>query len=130
MGLLSERQQRARAIADELQAQGATITSALPLEDGQPLRFWVDDYKKKRALQALADAGYAPIFLGMTPQVDTASYKMSLVNSFLVELPAERQVVHDSQTIRGEIAKPEKTDVEREGMRRYLGLDFKEKKSK
>jgi hypothetical protein len=74
---LTPRQETAARLTRELQALGATVTNVLPLEDGKNLRFWIDDYRKKEVLQQLKDAGYdEPIFLGMSPQICTATYSM------------------------------------------------------
>jgi hypothetical protein len=116
---LSERQQTAERLTRELQALGATVVSA-PGSDR--LQFWVDDYKKREVLQQLADAGHEPIFTGMTPQVDVKTYSMGLVNSFEINLPAERQPVTDDRTIRGELASSaSKPSYETEQLMRYLG---------
>jgi hypothetical protein len=91
---LTERQQLAQRLTRELQAFGATVTNVLPLADGQNLRFWIDDYRKKEVLQQLKDGGYdEPIFLGMSPQICTQSYSMGLVNNFELPIAAERQEV-------------------------------------
>jgi len=120
--VLNERERKAATLVRELSQLGATVTTVLPLADGQHLRFWVSDYKKREVLTALADAGYEANFLGMIMQPDVATYSMGLVNSFEVPIARERQLIIDDRTIRGEIAKPAKTDVELQGMRRYLGL--------
>jgi hypothetical protein len=95
MALLNnKRQETAQRLTRELQAFGATVTSVLPLADGQNLRFWVSDYKKNELLQQLKDAGYdAPVFLGMSPQLCIESYSMGLVNNFELPLSAERQEI-------------------------------------
>jgi hypothetical protein len=91
---LSERQKTAERLTRELQSLGATVTNVLPLADGQNLRFWIDDYRKKEVLQQLKDAGYdEPIFLGMSPQICTQSYSMRLVNNFELPIAAERQEI-------------------------------------
>jgi hypothetical protein len=91
--VLTARQQKAATLTRELQALGATVTNVLPLADGQNLRFWVSDYKKNELLQQLSDAGYEPVFTGMTPQVDVQTYSMGLVNVFELPIAAERQEV-------------------------------------
>src|SRR5262249_44340574 len=96
---LTERQKTAQQISRELQGLGATVTSVLPLAEGRPLRFWVDDYKKREVLQALTDAGYSPTFIGMQPQVDAKSYSMGLVNNFELAIPADRQVIVNDRAI-------------------------------
>jgi hypothetical protein len=45
-------------------------------------------------------------------------------NTYEVNLEGERWPVVDDR-IRGEIAQPQKTDLELQGMRRYLGLEVK-----
>src|SRR5262249_54153085 len=97
MAFPSERQRTAQRLTRELQALGATVTNVLPLADGQPLRFWVSDYKKREILTALADAGYEPIFIGTGFQVCTATYSMGLVNNFELSIPADRQPIVDDR---------------------------------
>jgi len=94
MVALTQRQQTAQRLTRELQAFGATVTNVLPLADGQHLRFWVSDYKKNELLQQLKDAGYdEPVFLGMSPQMCTATYSMGLVNNFELPIAADRQEI-------------------------------------
>jgi hypothetical protein len=111
MALLSERQKTAERLTRELQSLGATVTSVLPLAGDKHLRFWVSDYKKNELLQQLADAGYEPIFTGMTPQVDVQTYSMGLVNCFELHLPREAQAVPTAERRRipdAELADPQK----------------------
>src|SRR5262249_13458177 len=108
MAFPSERQKKAAVVARELQALGATVTNVLPLADGQPLRFWVSDYKKREILTALADAGYEAIFIGTGFQVCTATYSMGLVNNFEIPIAADRQPVPDDRTIYGEVVDRQK----------------------
>jgi hypothetical protein len=96
---LSERQKAAERLTRELQSLGATVTNVLPLADGQNLRFWIDDYRKKEVLQQLKDADYQVVFCGMTPQLDVKSYSMGLVNVFEIPLAADRQPVLQDGTI-------------------------------
>jgi hypothetical protein len=91
---LTPRQELAARLTKELQSLGATVTNALPLPDGQNLRFWCDDYRKKEILQLLVDGGYQqPIFRGLAPQFCTGAQRLGLVNQFEVALPAERQQI-------------------------------------
>ena len=119
---LTPRQETAARLCRELQAFGANVTSVLPLADGQHLRFWVDDYKKKEVLQQLGDAGYEPIFLKMELQPDIRSYSIGLVSAFELPIAADREPVIDDRKVYGEIAKPEKPDYERQSILKYLGL--------
>ena len=96
---LTPRQATAARLCRELQSLGANVTSVLPLAEGQPLRFWVDDYKKREVLQQLKDAGYEPIFLKMEQQPDVHSYSMGLVNSFELPIAAEREPIIDDRAI-------------------------------
>jgi hypothetical protein len=123
---LTERQMVAARLTRELQAFGATVTNRKPLPEDEPLRFWVSDYKKREILQQLADAGYEPIFTGMSQQPDIQSYTMGLVNNFELRLPRDAQPVHDDRIIRGELAEPKpKSDVERQAILKYLGIGGK-----
>jgi hypothetical protein len=105
MVALTTRQQTAARLTRELQAFGATVTNVLPLEEGKNLRFWVSDYCKNEVLQQLKDAGYnEPLFLGMSPQICTATYSMGLVNNFELPIATERQEIpSDGRISRDEI---------------------------
>jgi hypothetical protein len=102
---LTGRQQTAARLTRELQAFGATVTNVLPLAAEQSsLRFWVSDYRKNELLQQLKDAGYEPVFTGMTPQIDVKTYSMGLVNVFELPIAAERQEIpSDGRISRDEI---------------------------
>src|SRR5262249_5331978 len=95
--VLTKRQETAQRLTRELQAFGATVTSVLPLEAGKHLRFWVSDYKKNELLQQLKDASYEVVFLGMSPQMDIATYSVGLVNNFELPLAAETQPIVDDR---------------------------------
>jgi hypothetical protein len=129
MALLSERQKTAERLTRELQSLGATVTSVLPLAGDKHLRFWVSDYKKNELLQQLADAGYEPIFTGMTPQVDVQTYSMGFVNCFELHLPREAQAVPTAERRRipdAVLASSEpKSSYEVEHVMRYLGMGSK-----
>src|SRR5262249_16745128 len=108
MALLTKRQETAQRLTRELQALGATVTSVLPLAAERQLRFWCSDYKKNELLQQLKDANYEVVFLGMSPQVDIATYSMGLVNNFELPLAAETRPIVDDRP-HGEIGKREKS---------------------
>jgi len=116
---LTPRQETAARLCRELQAFGANVTSVLPLADGQNLRFWVDDYKKKEVLQQLADAGYEPIFLKMELQPDIRSYSIGLVSAFELPIAAERQPIPDDRH-GGELTGKTKRSHETEEMLKYI----------
>jgi len=120
--LPNERQKIAQRLARELSQLGATVTNVLPLADGQHLRFWVSDYKKRDVLTALADAGYEANFLGMIMQPDVATYSMGLVNNFEVPIARERQPIIDDRTIKDTRLGSTAKDTELEAMRKTLGL--------
>jgi len=117
---LSKRQETAARLCRELQAFGATVTNVMPLAAGQHLRFWVSDYRKNVVLQQLKDAGYdEPVFLGMSPQMDIASYSMGLVNNFELPIAAEREPIPDDRH-GGEITGRTKRSPETEAMLRAI----------
>ena len=99
MAFPGERQKTAERLARELGQLGATVTNVLPLAAGQNLRFWVSDYEKREVLTALADAGYVPIFIGMSPQMCIKTYSMGLVNNFELALPADQPMLQQNRTI-------------------------------
>ena len=117
---LTPRQETAARLCRELQAFGANVTSVLPLADGQHLRFWIDDYKKKEVLQQLADAGYEPIFLKMDFQPDIRSYSIGLVNSFELPIAADREPIIDDRVVPKDDASRRAKDSEREAMLQHI----------
>ena len=125
MALPNERQRTVERLARELGQLGATVTSVLPLADGQSLRFWVCDHDKRRVITALTDAGYEFIFLGMIMQPCVVTYNIELVNSFEVPIAREQRPPIQDRTIYGEVSQPKRTDVERQSVLRYLGLERK-----
>ena|SRR5262245_46912016 len=120
--MLNDRQKTASQLARELSQLGATVTNVLPLADGQQLRFWVSDYKKREVLTALADAGYEANFLGMIMQPDVVSYSMGLVNNFEVPIARERQIIVDDRAVKDTRLGSTAKDTELEAMRKTLGL--------
>jgi hypothetical protein len=131
VALLNERQKTAERLARELGALGANVTNVLPLADDQKLRFWCSDYKKGKILTALADAGYEPVFTGMSPQICRDTYSMGLVNNFELDLPRERTpVADDRQPIGGELATKEKSSYEVQQIERYLGWPPSQKRKR
>jgi hypothetical protein len=111
---LTPRQETAARLMRELQACGACVTNAMPLPDGQNLRFWVDDYKKNELLQQLKDGGYQFVFRGMAPQFCTSSQSLGLVNQFEVVLPAERQEIAPGNRIpKDEIGRRREAEIQK-----------------
>src|SRR5262245_53020702 len=120
--LLSERQHTAAALARSIGAmEGAWVVSPLPLEDSKRLRFQVLDGDRNRVLQQLRDWNWEPAFVSVLPRVTFAG--MAAASIYEIDLPRERQPIIDDRKIYGEIATPQKTDLEMKGMRKYLGLE-------
>jgi hypothetical protein len=120
MALLTERQQTAAALAREIQRMGAFVVNPMPLPDDQKLRLQVLDANRQQVLEQLSQWNWSPTFYGTLPRICSDGWK--LASLYEIDLPRERQpVLDDRQTIYGEIARPEKTDVELEGIRKYLG---------
>src|SRR5262245_15428607 len=129
MMALSNRQQLAKRLADELgKYEGVWIVSPLPLDNTAKLRVQILDTECNAMLQIIRDWGWDPVFVSLSPQrVTYAGFQMAPV--YEVDLPRDAAPVPaDDRTIRGEIAQPKKTDVEIEGMRRYLGLTVPKKR--
>jgi len=121
---LSNRQQLAKRLADELaRFEDVWVTSPLPLQDGMRLRLQIADRVRNEMIQILKDWGYEARFVSVLPRVCPTGLMAACL--WEVDFPGDRQPIIDDRTIRGEIAKPAKTDVEIEGMRRYLGLEVK-----
>jgi hypothetical protein len=114
--------ERERASPSLIRRGGANVTNVLPLDDAARFRFWVFDYKKGKVLTALADAGYEPIFTGMSPQICVDTYSMGLVNNFELALERERTPIQDDR-IAGELGPREKPSAELLALRKYLGWD-------
>ena len=59
---LSERQQLARRLADDLdRMDGVWVTSPLPLDDSHKLRLQIKDIDRNEVLQLLRDWGWDPV---------------------------------------------------------------------
>ena len=122
MAVLTNRQQLARRLVDELSRfDDVWVTSPLPLRDGDRLRLQIADRVRNEMIQILKDWGYDARFVSVLPRICPTGLQAACL--WEVDFPGDRQpIIDDRQTITGEIAKPEKTSVELEGMRKYLGL--------
>jgi hypothetical protein len=125
--LLNNRQQQAQAIARELQKfAGVWAISPMPLNDSNQLRIQILEAScdRNKIFQAINDWGFGtPVFVNMTPRIIGSGMAMASVYEITIE--KVRQPVADT-TIRGELADPhKKSDIEIEGMRRYLGIGVK-----
>ena len=120
-GALSERQQKAKALAQAIESLGAWVISPLPLDDGKRLRVRIADSDKNRVLQGIRDLGFEPQFVTIAMRTDVATYSFIPACDYEIPLAPERQFVVDDRHT-GEIAKPEKPNAEVEGIKKYLGL--------
>jgi hypothetical protein len=122
--MLTERQKKAETLAHELRAAGAAVTSALPLADGAKLRFQVLDSIAEAVLADLRDSEWSPALVGSLPRICIDGMKAASL--YQIDLPSERQPIpNDRQTIQGERASREKTSIEIEALRKYLGMNPK-----
>jgi hypothetical protein len=123
--LLSNRQKTAQDLARSIGAMdGAFVISPSPLRDDvRGLRIQIMHPHCNRVLATLQDWGWKPVFAGNQPRICPDGWKLAAVYEIPIE--RERQLIADN-TIRGELAEPhKKSDVEIEGMRRYLGIGGK-----
>jgi hypothetical protein len=122
MAVLTNRQQLAKRLVDELNKyDDAWVTSPLPLRDDTRLRIQIADRSRNEVTQIIKDLGFDPRFVSVLPRVCSTGLQAACL--YEVDFPGDRQPIIDDRTIRAEIAKPEKTDLELQGMRKYLGLD-------
>src|SRR5215467_6447831 len=119
--VLSERQQLARRLADELdKLDGVWVTSPLPLDDNHKLRLQIKDIDRNEVIQLLKDWGYDPVCISVLPRVCSTGLMAACL--YEIDLPQPRQDIIDDRKIYGEIAKPDKSDYERQSILKYLGL--------
>ena len=72
MALLSERQQKAEQLSQELrQLFGIATLNPMPLADDAKLRFQVLDADRNRVVEQLCAAGWIPAFVSPLPKVTT-----------------------------------------------------------
>src|SRR5262245_9510793 len=110
--VLSERQQKASALAHELgKMDGTWVVSPLPLDDTRKLRLQISDIERNRVLQVIRDWGWDPMFVGVLPRICTTGLIGACI--YEIDLPRERAAVPDDrQKIQGEIASREKSSYE------------------
>jgi hypothetical protein len=107
MALLSQRQQTARALADELSKLGAFVLNPMPLDDNKRLRIQILECDRNKVFQAVSDYGFGvPAFVNMQPRITYNG--MALAAVYEIDLPRERQPVPDDRKIHGELATGEK----------------------
>ena len=118
--LLTTRQQMAAVLARELERlDGVWVVSALPLDNERKLRVQILDGVRNEVIQTIRDWGHEPAFVSVQPRIEHGPIVAACI--YEIDLPRDQQPVQD-RTIYGEIAKPEKTDREREQVLKYLGL--------
>jgi hypothetical protein len=121
MAVLTNRQQLARKLVDELNKfEDVWVTSPLPLRDGTRLHIQILDRSRNEVVQIIKDLGYDARFVSVLPRITSTWTQAACL--YEVDFPGDRQPIIDDRVIpKGEIAEPtKKTDVELEGMRRYL----------
>src|SRR5262249_3971327 len=120
--VLSERQQKASALAHELgNMDGVWVTSPLPLDDHAHLRVQIKDVVRIEVVQMLKDWGWDPVLLSVLPRMCTTGLIAACI--YEIDIPKPRQdVVDDRPRIQGEIASREKSNYEVEQVLRYLGV--------
>jgi hypothetical protein len=99
MALLTERQQQARALSDELSNLGAFVISPLPLDNNAKLRIQVlENCNKNRIFQAIADWGFGvPVFVTMLPRVTHVG--MAIAAVYEIPIPKAQQPIVDERRI-------------------------------
>src|SRR5262245_11372913 len=120
MAPMTEREQTAAALVRSINAMSGAWVVSTPQAD--KIRFQVLDGDKNRVLQQLKDWNWEPAFVSILPRVTFNG--MAAASVYEIVLPKERQEIPDARIAvpRDEVATPKKSDVEMEGMRKYLGL--------
>jgi len=96
--VLSERQQLARRLADDLdRMDGVWVTSPLPLDDNAKLRVQIKDIDRNEVLQLLKDWGYDPVCISVLPRVCTTGLIAACL--YEIDLPQPRQEIVDDRAI-------------------------------
>ena len=118
--VLSERQQLAKRLADELgKMDGAWVTSPLPLDDNAKLRVQIKDRDRNCIIQLVRDWGYEPVLITVLPRVCLTGLIAACL--YEIDLPKPRQYILDDRH-GGEIATKKPLNAEVEGVKKYLGL--------
>jgi hypothetical protein len=128
---LTERQDKAKHLADELEKLGGCwVITPLPLDpDTKGLRVQILSTDRDRVITALCEARWNPIYLQQNPRFTTNG---GLVPGFLyeVEIPKERQpIVDDTPKIPSDAAELAKREEEKKtrafiaSFRKSAGLD-------
>jgi hypothetical protein len=112
--MLTERQQLAKRLADELgKLDGVWITSPLPLDESRKLNLQILDSERNRVLQIIRDWGWHPVCVSILPRVHSTGLLAACL--WEIDLPKPRQNILDDRH-GGEIATKKKHDHEVEAM--------------
>ena len=96
--VLSERQQLARRLADDLdKLDGVWVTSPLPLDDNHKLRLQIKDIARNEVVQLLRDWGWDPVCLSVLPRVCSTGLMAACL--YEIDLPQPRQDIIDDRAI-------------------------------
>src|SRR5262249_54816542 len=96
--VLSERQQLAKKLADELDKRDDVwVTSPLPLDDNHKLRLQIKDIDRNEVVQLLRDWGYEPICVSVLPRVCSTGLMAACL--YEIDLPKPRQDIVDDRII-------------------------------
>src|SRR5215471_2005008 len=96
--VLSDRQQLARRLADELgKMDDVWVTSPLPLDDNQKLRLQIKDIARNEVLQLLRDWGWDPVCISVLPRVCSTGLIAACL--WEIDLPQPRQEIVDDRAI-------------------------------
>src|SRR5262245_29262150 len=115
--MLSERQQRAEALCQELRKLGAEVINPLPLDDNSKLKFQMLDSDKDRIITEICSWGWTPQYVQAHPRFSYAG----LIPGSLYEIDLPRPRVSVSDDIKGEFAEDKATrEQRRREAERYL----------
>ena len=93
----------------------------MPLRDGDVLKFQVRDVDRDEVIAKLRSWDWNPTPAGALPRITI--HGLEQASLFQIDIEPERQpIIDDRRTIHGELASREKTSVELEALRKYLGI--------
>lgn len=117
--MLTAREEQAQFIAAELHKLGAWIVNPMP---SARLRFQVLDSDREKILGKLASWEYLPSLCGSQPRITVKGMEPATLYELNLEEPERFPAPDDRQKIQGELASREKTSLELEALRKYLGI--------
>src|SRR5262249_40766938 len=94
-------------------------TNSMPLNPNEQLRFWVTNEDRETVLAKLREQDWSPRHMSVDMRFDRDM--LVPATTYEIELPFEPPPVQDRR-IYGELAAPKKSDIELQGIRRYLNL--------